>query len=168
MKNSIKIILITLLIILIALFLIRLTNPTEIDDISPGIPCPELEIYNPDILWVIPLHNGKPISQNQEWCQYILSLNKTLGMHGITHTYQEFELNNILQEELNSGIQEFQECFNQTPQMFKPPYLRINKQNKKLIKQNNLKLKYRFNQWMHKVYHCNDFGRIPNKLISLF
>jgi len=168
MKKSVKTILIILLIILVALFLIRLINPTQIDDVSPEIPCPELQIYNPDILYIIPNFNNKPISENQEWCEYILSLNKTLELHGIYHTYEEFLNQNVSQKELDLAIEEFEKCFNQTPEMFKPPQLKTNKENKKLISENNLSIKLFSNSLFHKVYHCEDTGKIKNKWVKLF
>jgi len=64
--STISIILLIILILLITLFLIRLVSPTEIDDVSPGINCPEIEIYNPDTFYVILNYNNNPISQNEE------------------------------------------------------------------------------------------------------
>lgn len=168
MKKGVKMILIIFIVLLICLFLIRLINPSEIDDVSPGISCPEIEIYNPNILYVIPNYNNTPISEDNEWCTYILSLNKTLALHGITHTYREFLYQNISQEDLNFGISEFEKCFSFVPESFKPPHLGISRVNKQLIKENNLKLKNSFNQITHKVYHCNNGGIISNKLIKIF
>lgn len=162
--------LIILMILILALFLIRLVSPREIDDVTPGIPCENEKKYveKSEYLWVVPNFQGNKISENPEWCEKILSLNKTLGMHGIKHTYREFKRENITQEELNLGIQEFEKCFGYKPEMFKPPNLYLNKKNKNLIKQNNFILKYRFNQEIHKVYHCNDTGILSNKIINWF
>jgi predicted deacetylase len=168
MKKGIKVTLIAFVTLIVSLFFIRLITPTEIDDISPGINCPEISKYNPDILYIIPNYNNNSISQNEEWCNYILSLNKTLRMHGITHKYREFLYQNISQEELDYGISEFEKCFNKYPGMFKPPQLEISKANKQLIKQNDLRLRTRFNQITHKVYHCNDSDIIKNKIINIF
>lgn len=172
MKKGVKrkgvILLLILTIFVVILFLIRLVSPSEIDDVSPGINCPEIAVYNPDVLYVIPNYNNNPISQNKGWCAYISSLNKTLELHGITHTYREFLYSNISQIELTKGILEFEKCFNKTPEMFKPPQLEINKKNKQLIKNNNLKLKTRVNQITHKVYHCSDSDKIPNRVVKIF
>ncbi len=167
MKKSGVIVLVIISLVIIIL-IIRLINPRELDDVSPEIPCPELEKYNPDILYVIPFYNNKPISENKTWCSYILSLNKTFAMHGVYHEYREFLYQNISQEELEKGINEFEECFVYKPIMFKPPQLKISEENKKLIKENNLKLRTEFNQITHKTYHCNNSGRINNKIIELF
>ena len=162
-------ILIFIFSLILILFLIRLINPTQIDDISPEIPCPELEIYNPDILYAIPNFNNKPISENQTFCNYILFLNKTLELHGINHSpYREFLYQNITQENLTFAINEFQKCFNQTPQNFKPPQLKISQENKNLILENNLTLKLYTNAIFSKVYHCNDSGKLKNKLVRIF
>ena len=169
MKKYLKIVLIFLFSLIITLFFIRLILPKEIDDINPGIPCPELEKYNPDILYVIPLFNNQSISENTEWCKEILAMNKSLGLHGIKHTYREFELKSISQEELEGGINAFEECFGFEPTVFKAPQLKISKQNKKLIRKNNLILKGVFNQFIHKVYHCDDSGSIlHNGFINIF
>ena len=163
-----SIILIILLLIAV-FFLIRLISPVQIDDVSPEIPCPEIEKYNPDVLWVIPNFNQTLISKNQTWCQGILSLNKTLGMHGINHSpYREFLYENISQEKLDFAIAEFEKCFGYKPTMFKPPQLKINKENKKLIQENNLDLKLTTNAIFHKVYHCEDTGKLSNKIIKIF
>jgi predicted deacetylase len=168
MKKGIKILLIILAALLVSLFFIRLISPKEIDDVSPGINCPEIEMYNPDVLYVIPDYNDNPLSSNPGWCNYILSLNKTLELHGITHTYREFLYSDISQIKLTFGILEFEKCFNQTPEMFKPPQMKINKKNKQLIKDNSLKLKTGFSQLTHKVYHCSDTGTVPNKIMNIF
>ncbi len=166
--NIRKAIFFSILTLLILLFLIRLINPTEIDDITPGISCPEIEKYNPDILYVIPNYNNNLISENKEWCESILSLEKKLYLHGINHTYREFLYKEITQEDLDFGIYEFEKCFDFSPTTFKPPQLKINKENKSLIKKNNLRLKGFFNQLTHKVYHCEDSSIIPNKIIKIF
>ena len=170
MKKTLKIILIIVFSLLVLWFLIRLISPREIDDVTPGIPCENEKKYieKSEILWIIPFGDNFLISENKTWCNEILAMNKTLGLHGIYHTYHEFELKNISQEELNFGIREFEKCFGYAPKLFKPPYLHLNKQNKDLIKQNNLILKYRFNQAIHKVYHCNNSGTLNNKIINWF
>jgi predicted deacetylase len=163
-----KFVLITLFILLLLLFFTRLISPTEIDDVTPGIDCPEIMIYNPDTLYVIPDYNNTLISKYKEWCSYILSLNKTLALHGITHSYKEFFYSDISQIELTKGILEFERCFNKSTNMFKPPQMKINRKNRELIETNSLKLRTNFNQITHKVYHCNDSSRPSNKIINLF
>lgn len=166
-KKIILILLLILPLLILTLFLIRLISPREIDDISPEIPCQKEYLEKNSILWIIPEFNNKPISENKTWCNYILSLNKTLGLHGVTHEFEEFGKTKD-QEYLQESIEIFEQCFGFKPIMFKPPQLKISKENKKLIGGNNMKLKNKFNQLIHKVYHCNDTGMFSNKMISLF
>ena len=149
MKSPISILLIISILILI-LFSLRLFLPVQIDDVSPEIFCENNYLEKSDILWVIPKFNNKSISDNKTWCAEIKSLNKTLGLHGITNTYEEFNYP-ISQIQLDEAIKIFEQCFNETPTLFKPSHLKISKENKQLIKQNNLILKVRLNQLFHKL-----------------
>ncbi len=162
-KSLIKKILFAIFLILILIAISRATTHREIDDVSPGIYCEPEYLEKSDILWVIPKYKDIPISDNQTWCQEILAMNKTLGMHGITHHYREFELEYISEYQLNEGIRIFEECFNQTPEIFKSPQIHISKKNIKQIGRSTLKLKHYFNQIVHKVYHCSDTGTLSNK-----
>ncbi|MBT4376625.1 DUF2334 domain-containing protein [archaeon] len=167
MKTWIKSILIFLGIIIILLFIVRANSPREIDDVNPLRKCETDYLKKSDILWIIPNLDNQSISENKTWCKKIQKMNKTLGMHGITHTKNEF--NYLVNEsELKKGIQIFEECFNQTPTMFKAPYLKLSKENQKILKQNNFEIKGFWNQNFHKVYHCKDSGILPNKFHDLF
>ncbi|MGY4884542.1 MAG: DUF2334 domain-containing protein [Nanobdellota archaeon] len=166
--SGILIFLLIILIIATILFITRLINPTEIDDVSPGIPCPEIQQYHPDVLYIIPNYENHPLSYYSEWCSYILALNKQLGLHGVKHTYREFLYEDISQEKLNYGISEFEKCFGYKPETFKPPQLKISHENKQLIKENSLKLKTEFSALTHKVYHCKDTGIISNRIVRIF
>ncbi len=147
------VVLVIVLLLGISLISFRLLSPKEIDDVTPAFFCAEELLEKADILFVIPIFNNSPISKNPEWCEYILSLNKTLGMHGVYHTYREFETDRS-QEYLQKGIDEFKICFGYEPEIFKPPQNRISKNNRKIIKNNNMKLKAILNKIIHKVYHC--------------
>ena len=146
-------ILIVILVLLVSLFSIRILSSKEIDDVTPAFFCAEELLEKSDILFVIPIFNNKPISESPEWCEYILSLNKTLGLHGLYHEYREFETDRD-QEYLQQGIDEFKTCFGFEPEIFKPPQLKISKANRKLIKENNMRLKTIPNKIIHKIYHC--------------
>ena len=165
MKNSSKIILVICFLIFVW-FLIRLISPREIDDVSPEILCEQEYLEKSNVLWVIPKFNNKSISEDKDWCNYILSLNKTLGLHGIYHEFEEFKINRD-EKYLKEGIKIFEDCFSFKPEMFKPPQLEISEENKKLIKKNSMKLKLNFNQLTHKVYHCGDTGKFKNWVIDL-
>ncbi len=167
MNKILKYILIFFLVFVFLLFIVRFFSHTELDDVSPEISCEEKLVEESDVLWVIPFFNNKPISENKEWCEYIVSLNKTIGLHGVYHSYQEFGMTRE-QNYLKNGIDEFEKCFGFKPKMFKVPQLAINKQNKNLILGTNLVLKGKINQLTKKVYHCNDTGTFPNWVIDLF
>lgn len=171
-KKWILISILIFFILMTILIIVRANVNREIDDVSPNIQCGEEQKYleKADMLWVIPKFANEPISENPEWCKYILSLNKTLGMHGITHSYREFKRNDISQEELEQGIKIFEECFGFKPTRFKPPQLRLNEKNKELLKENNLRLRSKITQFTHKVYHCDNGGINPNeyKIKDLF
>ena len=152
MKKAVTIFIIFIILILILLS-IRLIGPKEIDDVTPDFFCAEELFEKSDILFVIPKFNNTPISENTEWCEYILSLNKTLGLHGVYHEYREFETDRN-QTYLQEGIDEFKNCFGYEPELFKPPQLKISKANRELIRENNMKLKTIPNKIIHKIYHC--------------
>lgn len=159
-----------LLIILIipTLSLTRLVTPSEIDDIHPIINCPEVEQYNPKVLWVIPKYNNISIAQNKTWCNEILALNKTLGLHGYMHNYQELN-GNISIQQIEEAIKIFESCFGFKPTMFKPPQLTISRANEKILEDEyNLSVKKEFHQVTRKVYHCSNTGRFSNKWIKWF
>jgi len=94
-------------------------------------------------------------------------LNKTLGLHGIYHEFEEFETKKT-QEYLQQGINIFEQCFGFKPEIFKPPQLKISEGNKQLVRTNGMMLKGWFNQLTHKVYHCNDDELLPNWVIDIF
>jgi predicted deacetylase len=168
MKKRIKKIIFTFLFILLSLimilYLIVMFSSKQLDDVSPKIQCDKELLEKSDVLYVIPKFDNISISENKSWCEYILSLNKTLAIHGVYHNYQEFKENKD-QEYLDSGIKIFEECFNKSPSSFKAPQLAISKENKDLIKR-NLKFDGYFNQIFHKVYHCSDTGMLKNKFID--
>ena len=168
MKKFFKITLIIIFIFISSIFLIRALSPREIDDLHPLIKCEKEYVAKSDILWIIPKYKGVAISENKSWCEEIKSLNKTLGLHGYVHTYQEFKSENITQEHIFESIQIFEDCFGESPTMFKPPQLKISKNNKNLIKNNSLSIRTPLHQTIHKVYHCENTGTFSNKIHDLF
>lgn len=147
------------------LFFLRLFSEVQIDDVSPEISCTQDLLKKSDNLFIIPKFNGKSIADNPEWCRYILSLNKTLSLHGLTHEYREFKTDRD-EAYIQESIDIFYSCFGFYPKEFKPPQLAISSNNKKLVK-SKLKLLGEFNQITHKVYHCNDSTR-KNWIADLF
>lgn len=155
-----------ILFLILLLFFIRLISPIHLDDVTPGISCEKELLEKADILYVIPKFEGVKISDNESWCDYILSLNKTIGMHGVTHSYFEF-LEDRDEDYLQEGIIIFEECFGFKPNRFKPPNLKISDSNKKLVKK-YMKLDLTLSHVFHKVYHCEDTGSFPNSFMDLF
>jgi len=145
----------------------RLINPIQLDDVSPNIKCEQNLLEKSDVLFVIPKFENNSIAGNKEWCDSILSLNKTLGLHGVYHNFNEFGTDRN-QEYLREGINIFEQCFGFEPEFFKPPQLEISEGNRELILGNNIILYGKISQLTHKVYHCNDTGEFPNWFIDLF
>ncbi len=166
-KIVLKIFILTLIILLIVLYSLRYSNSTELDDVSPGISCERDLIEKADTLWIIPVFEGKAISSNEEWCKEILALNKTLGLHGVYHDYNEF---GTTREGgyIDRGIKEFESCFGYKPEMFKAPQLNLTKENKRIVEEAGMRVRGKLSQVTHKVYHCEDRGTFSNRFIDLF
>lgn len=154
------------IIIIFAWIFIRFAVHREIDDVTPGIPCEPEYIAKSNILWIIPLYKNDSIANHKDWCNYIKSLNKTLGLHGVYHTYNEFDIPRSF-DYLSEGIDAFKDCFNETPSIFKPPQLAWNRDNSGITINSNLSLKKRLNQIFHKVYHCNNGDVFSNQFIDV-
>ena len=167
MKKRWKILILIIFILISIILTIRANSSTEIDDVASQIDCDEKYLEKVDVLWVIPKFQNTPISEDTALCEYLLDLNKTLGMHGIYHSHKEFN-NYVNETELQEAKQIFKECFGFEPELFKPPQLEISRENKKILKKNNLKTKGRFNQLIHKVYHCDNTGTFSNGFHDIF
>ena len=163
-KKIVKYVLIAILILFFAMIIYRNVSAIQLDDVSPQISCDKKLLETTDVLFVIPEFNNTSIAENKTWCKYILSLNKTLAMHGVYHTYNEFYTNRN-ESYINQGKEEFFKCFGFYPQEFKAPQLVISKDNVNLIK-STMKFDGYLNQLLHKAYHCNDSGRLSNRFIS--
>ena len=149
-----------LLVFLIVLFL-RAVLPRQIDDVHPLMGCEKEELERADVFYVVPMFDDFAINESREWCDYILSMNRTVHMHGIRHTYKEFS-RDIDKEDFEYAIAVFEDCFGFKPRNFKAPQLSISSENKRLLRKFDLRLDSYFNQIFHKVYHCNDTGFFPN------
>lgn len=165
MKKFLKLTFICFGSLVILLFLIRLILPIQLDDVSSGIYCESELLERSDVYFVIPAYQGIPISDDINWCEKILSYNKTLAMHGVRHTYEEFG-GDISEEDLTYGMDIFKKCFGYLPERFKPPQMKINQENTDLVGE-RLKLVGPFNQLFHKTYHCEDTGVMPNWLVRI-
>ena len=54
------------------------------------------------------------------------------------------------------------------PEKFKPPQLKIDDENRGLVFRKGLELELNWNQFFHRVYHCNDTGVFKNWWIDVF
>lgn len=168
-KGAIALLLVLTVILFLecSLFFVRATSEKQIDDITPGIPCDDALLEKADRLFVIPKYNGTEIGENDDWCEKILLMNKSLDMHGVYHTYNEFGTNRS-KDYLDEGIIEFEKCFGEKPSGFKAPQLALNSENAKIIRNESMKIYGFWNQLFHKVYHCEDTGIFSNELIDVF
>mgnify|MGYP005866938633 CR=1 FL=1 len=167
MKKELKLISVVIASLLITIFILRLTTPKEIDDIHPNWPCEKEYIEKSEILWIMPMFNNSPISENKTWCEKMRNTNKSFGLHGIQSWYREFN-EEINETHLIKAIEEYKQCLGEKPTMFKAPALKITKENKKLIKKYNMTLRTPYHQTIHKVYHCQNTGVFPNWFHDVF
>ncbi len=145
---------------------IRSVNNVHLDDVSPAIPCDKNLIESADVLYVIPEFNNVSISDNLDWCSYILSFNKTIAMHGVYHTYKEFETTRS-EKYIQDGADDFKKCFVFAPTRFKAPQVSINSANLNMISNMGYVVDTWLSERFHKVYHCNDEGEFPNWVSDL-
>jgi len=156
-----------IIIFVITLYFVRLYNIKQVDDVTPGIPCEDSLLVKSDILWVIPIFNNYSIADFKDWCEIILSLNKTIGLHGIYHTYNEFSIIRD-KEYLQTGVDAFEKCFGFRPRIFKAPQVELSDSNRDLLVNEGFKIYGQYGQVTHKVYHCDDTGDYSNKFIDWF
>jgi len=169
-RRIILLLIITLLVII--LILIRNASTRQIDDVNPNRFCETEFVDKSQTLMIIPLLNNISIANNKSWCEYVLSLNKTLGMHGIYHDYNEFSFK-IEEENVREGMEEFNKCFGFYPAIFEAPRLVLSRENNNLLREMGFEIRgYGFNVF-HKVYHCVNFEKTSylvklNKFIDIF
>lgn len=150
-------------LLIVLLFFVRLVLPSQLDDVSPGIPCSEELLNKVDAYYVIPKFEGVEIGK--VWCEEIAGRGKDIRMHGVTHEYKEFgELRS--EEYFGEGVDIFETCFGFSPDRFKPGNLAWNDENNWI--KNEMEVDIVWNQIFHKVYHCNDTGVFKNWMIRVF
>ena len=165
-KRLFYILTLIILILILSISLLRIFNSRQIDDLHPLINCNEKYLEKSEIVLVIPLFENKSVADNPEWCKNILALNKTLGIHGVYHTYKEFN-SPILQEDLERGIEEFEKCFGLKPEIFEAPQWKLSKENKNILIKRGFEIKGYYNAFTHKVYHCSDEGNFAYRLFGI-
>jgi len=152
-------------LLVLGLYLVRAFSDRYLDDVSPEIPCEMELLEKADVFYVIPKFNNKSISDDRDWCNNIMGLGKKLQLHGVYHTFKEFDEDRN-DRYLQEGIDIFRNCFRKYPGEFKPPQLEISNNNRKLVKRFGLKLID--SHWFHKAYHCDDTGVFSNRFIDWF
>jgi len=81
------------------------------------------------------------------------------------HNYEEF--GEVRDEEyFHEGVLIFEKCFGFAPESFKPGQLVFAEENNWIRGEMGVDLFW--NQFFHKVYHCNDSGTFPNWMIKVF
>jgi predicted deacetylase len=179
-KRSLVIILLIVLLVLVVysfviLLIFRHYSSKTLDDVSPQRYCSKELIGKSDILFVIPLLGNVSIANNQSWCKEMLSLNKTIGMHGVYHVPDnpgEFSIDRD-KEYIQTGMEEFNKCFGFYPSLFKAPQLRLSQHNKMLLKELNMTFLSVPQTIFYKEYHCTDLEEKSylsslNKIFSWF
>ena len=165
-KRTVLLIIVTLIVLLLLLFMFRLLSPREIDDVHPAIPCETDILERSDILWIIPLYQNESIANNESWCKSIRAMNKSMGIHGVYHSYKEFLIARDT-EYIKKGVTAFEQCLGYKPTAFKAPQLALSKENENILRQEHWTIHDTEGQITHKVYHCNDTGRFKNWIISM-
>jgi hypothetical protein len=152
-------------ILILGLWIIRFVLPSQIDDVNPLMNCSEEELRMADIFYVVPIFENVSIGEDEGWCDYVLSLDKKLALHGVYHEYREFGVYRD-EEYLKKGVGVFEECFGVDPAGLKPPQIYWDKENDWI--KDEFEVDLFWNQVFHKVYHCGDSGVFPNWLIRIF
>ena len=152
MKNKLTKLIFVAIGVIYVVMLVDSRHPLIVDDVHPNNLCNNL-LEKADILYIIPNLENNSISDNEEWCAKIKSLNKTIGLHGIRHSYHEFD-EYIDEEELTLAINSFKTCFEEAPLLFRPPYNIINKETEKKISSFNITI-YKKKFVVHPYCHCN-------------
>lgn len=130
----------------------------ELDDVHPDIPCDEKMLAESEWWWVVPLYGDKPLSDNPEWVEKVKKSGKKIGMHGVRHTFSEFNTD-VSKEYIQKGMDEFEKAFGYKPTHFKAPKLQLTTNNYNLLKSMGFTVHTKWDQMIHKIYHCIDHGR---------
>jgi len=165
MKKIIVFSAISVIILVIIILLVRANSEIGLDDVSPGIECDEKLMEKADVLYIIPKYENMSIAEDKEWCEKILAMNKTLALHGVYHTYEEFGAERD-ESYLQGGIDSFNKCFGYNPERFKPPQMKISEKSKEIV-MSKMQLDYYIDSALHKAYHCGNTGYFSNKFMDL-
>jgi len=78
------------LLIVLVFWNIRFFGLREVDDVHPGFECSDDILEKSDVLWIVPNFNGNSILDEEGWCEKIKEMNKSLGMHGVEHSFEVY------------------------------------------------------------------------------
>lgn len=157
-RTTIIIVLSAIVTILIFIGIARAVLPRQIDDVNPIRFCDTDLLERSDVLLIIPLMGNVSIADNPDWCEEILSLNKTLAMHGVSHTEKEFAHPRD-EAYVKKGMDEFNKCFGFYPSVFGAPELALSRENKEMLHRMNFTVMSKSHYLTHKVYHCTDYEK---------
>lgn len=161
------IILIFIFFVFFLWYLERQILPRQVDDVHPLFNCTNEVLNKGDALAIVPFYRNISIAGNLTWCNEILSMNKTLIMHGVFHTYNEF-YSPVSIEDVKAGMEAFKECFGYYPKIFEAPQLALSSENAKMLKGLGFEIRGYPYIITHKVFHCNDSGKYSNRFIHFF
>ena len=151
-RKYFDVVLLCLTLLFYVLFLVESRNPLIVDDVHPEAFC-NTTIQKADVLYIIPFYNGKWIDNDENWCHQIKNLNKIIGLHGIRHTYHEFD-HTINESELDRAVTAVGNCVGNKSLFFRPPYNLISKENEEKIKRLNMTI-YKERYFTHPYCHCH-------------
>ena len=155
---------IVVILLILALNLMS-RNDKIVDDVIPTDECLRMA-ESSDLIFVIPNYEDNSLENKDSWCEAMRELNKTIGMHGITHKYHEFG-KNVSEAELKEGIELFEDCFGYKPKIFRPPYNLISPENEAKVEAWNMTV-YKKRYFLQPYCHCQPHGlmKILNGLIN--
>ncbi len=147
--------------VFVCLFFVRLVGSRYIDDVNPLMNCSVKYLEKSDVFYVVPYFDGFMINESRNWCDFILSLDKEIGMHGVRHSYKEFG-SDVSARDIELGMDIFESCFGFRPERFKAPQLKLSSRNREILKYYGFSIDGKKLYFFHKIYHCNNGGILPN------
>ena len=157
-KAAIILSLVIFVFLVLVLIIVRLILPSQMDDVTPSRLCDEKLLDKSEALMVIPLRENQSIADNPVWCEQIKGLNKTLGMHGVYHTEEEF-MHARDESYIRIGMEEFYKCFGFYPTVFSAPQFALSEENERTLREMNFTILKPQRQITHKMYHCTDYEK---------
>lgn len=164
----------TVVLIVAVLWIIRATNVVHLDDVHPLLSCDMQNILlqrsQPLTLWIIPIQEGRGISEFPEWCAEMKALEESgrvrLGMHGVRHLIEpsyEFECTakhcfGNLTAAYREGVEEWERAFGYTPRLFAAPGGFASADAVDVARSDAFRFRLRtlVDGLFQRIYHCDD------------